>query len=119
MQMIPIMTAFAQGKEIEVKSAAELEWCPATDPTFRDYYEYRIKPEPKLRPWKPEEVPLDAWLKRDTETWRRINSTYIANEMRYVCLGSSSSGYSTVELFETFTHSLDGGKTWHPCGVAE
>lgn len=32
---------------------------------------YRIKPEPRLRPWKPEEVPLDAWFrdKDISEVW--------------------------------------------------
>src|SRR5271157_4351377 len=33
-------------------------------------YPYRIKPTPKLRPWKPEEVPVGALMKLNS--WTRL-----------------------------------------------
>lgn len=79
----------------------------------------RIKPEPKLRPWKREEVPLDAWLKHKSgHTWFRILS--IGND--YVLIAAPRQNglqFLFSELLEQSEHSIDGGKTWLPAGVME
>ena len=53
-ELIPIIQAFAEGKEIEsrcIKGDKSL-WYDDEDPSFDNDFEYRIKPEPKYRPFK-------------------------------------------------------------------
>lgn len=74
--------------------------------------------EPKLRPWKPEELPLDAWYrKRGEACWGRVSSTFISGGIRYIRLFSRWNHCS--DLLTDFEHSTDGGKQWLPCGVEE
>ena len=53
-QLLPIIQAFAEGKAIEsrcIKGDKSL-WYDDEDPSFDNDLEYRIKPEPKYRPFK-------------------------------------------------------------------
>lgn len=53
-QLLPIIKAFSEGKVIEsrcIKGDTSL-WYDDKDPSFDDDFEYRIKPEPKYRPFK-------------------------------------------------------------------
>jgi hypothetical protein len=61
-QLLPIIQAFAEGKAVQYKCANI--WndvtgspCFACDPSC-----YRIKPEPRVREWKPEEMPRGPFL---------------------------------------------------------
>lgn len=88
-------------------------------PTGQDLF---LLVEPKLRPWKPEEVQLDAWYrKRNDGEWGRVSSTFISSGTRYIRLFTGMVGmtYHCPELLTDFEHSIDGGKTFHPCGVEE
>lgn len=50
-ELLPIIQAFAEGKTVQYKT--EKEWIQTNVPTFNPYlWEYRIKPEPKYRPFK-------------------------------------------------------------------
>ena len=52
-QLLPIIQAYAEGKAIEsrcIKGDTSL-WYDEEDPSFDDDFEYRIKPEPKYRPF--------------------------------------------------------------------
>lgn len=54
-ELLPIIQAFAEGKPIEKKAILEDEskWREVKLPTFNiDISNYRIKPEPKYRPFK-------------------------------------------------------------------
>ena len=60
-ELMPIIQAFAEGKAIEsrcIKGDKSL-WYDDEDPSFDDDLEYRIKPEPKYRPFKDAE---ECWL---------------------------------------------------------
>ncbi len=46
-QLLPIIQAFADGKDIEWRMDDE-EWYTKGDPFWGDYFEYRIKPEPRV-----------------------------------------------------------------------
>lgn len=87
-------------------------------------YEYRIKPEPKLRPWKPEEVPVGALLKYLDV----VAVLSFKNELGFgfVSYSTTTKGNADARcwtygrVYEEFiSHSTDGGKTWKPCGVEE
>ena len=53
-KLLPIIQEYAEGKAIEsrcIKGDTSL-WYDDKDPSFDDDFEYRIKPEPKFRPFK-------------------------------------------------------------------
>ena len=114
--VLPFVTAFAEGKDVRLngdqEKSEDLGFCaPAS--------EYYIAPEPKLRPWKSEEVPLGAWVSYKKPTTRTG---------KWLISGVGDSGeigvsgwfsYTNEYLLDQYEHSTDGGKTWHPCGVLE
>lgn len=81
----------------------------------------RIKPERSLRPWKPEEVPVGAILIPGNnsqhakmlivETDRTGFYRTIFGKIEFLSYYNALQG--------GFLHSIDFGKTWHPCGVME
>jgi hypothetical protein len=99
-------------------------------------FDVRIKPEPKLRPWRPEEVPLGAILKRVKILYNEtdIDSLEVGFETVIVSKSPrcglqcvSGKGVQTIladtehwcNLPMTHEYSTDGGKTFKPCGVEE
>ena len=64
---IKVMKAFANGKEIECKElASSTGWRYCSNPGFNwQYYNYRIKPEPKYRPFKTAEECWNEMLKHE------------------------------------------------------
>lgn len=76
---------------------------------------YRRRPEPKLRPWKPEEVPVGAIVRRHGSVAKMLIVGHGMGKVYY-----SQEGECCIDtLFVEFQHSTDGGKTWKPCGVEE
>lgn len=82
---LPIITAFAEGKTIQIKSKDK--WADLEEPDFRcSPDKYRIKPEPKYRPFKTQEECWNemskhqpfGWVKRiDTGNFEHIKSVWI------------------------------------------
>jgi hypothetical protein len=95
--------------------------------TTDEVNDYRIKLEPTLRPWKPEEVPSAGFLIRWEEN-SCINGTYlvIATDLTgFVTSNTPDTSNPTLikngwkDVFNRAEHSLDHGVTWKPCGVVE
>ena len=83
LKLLPVIKAFADGKDIEYEYPKDC-WVKATNPFFDNSLNWRVTPEPptkKLREWKPEEVPLDAWYARieALDSMHKINFIYISN----------------------------------------
>ena len=79
-KMLPILQAFADGKTIEsrcIKGDKSL-WYDDEDPSFDNDFEYRIKPEPKYRPFKDAEECWEEMQKHQPFGWVNYNS-YRAN----------------------------------------
>jgi len=125
-EWLPLMVAYANGKQIQYRplSNPDHEWRDTETPQWSEFTEYRIKPEPKLRPWKREEVPVGALI--------RSNTALVGCQYPRVILGVTSRGTvqfpgddnvirsdDLQECFDLREHSIDGGKTWLPCGVME
>jgi hypothetical protein len=119
-----------QGKEVEYSSKGEENWRKVIDLfnfNDNDYldknYKFRRVQELKLRPWKPEEVPVGALIRSKGKSWgsRLINSYSHIDGFDYVCyqFGKTFSGDSLENCLARREHSLDHGKTWLPCGVME
>lgn len=72
--LLPIIQAFAEGKTIESKSISDnnSKWDKTDTPLFNlDYYEYRIKPEPKYRPFIDNKECWNEMLKHQPFGWVR------------------------------------------------
>jgi hypothetical protein len=124
-EYLPFVQATAEGKTIQYKPVFEPELRWIDIPIDYEFVVYkpqnlRIKPESKLRPWKPEEVPVGALLRfkgcKNLPTLilnisTKGNISWINNEV----IVSRSCEYLHLEA----EHSLDHGVTWKPCGVME
>lgn len=95
-------------------------WNPPHDSNL-DHY--RIRPKPALRPWKPEEVQVGALImkKADAEAklFYRGVITYADDGGIPQPCGRSFRWLKFDELLQEYEYSIDGGKTWLPCGVEE
>ena len=74
----PILQAFAEGKVIECRTRTwelnkgwrySTNWKKTEELKFQDTYEYRIKPEPKYRPFKDAEECWTEMLKHQPFGW--------------------------------------------------
>ena len=116
----PLIEAFKNGATIESRVTDWNDWTVVTDPNWRDDCQYRIKSEPKLRPWKAEEVPVGALFR--AKNWANDKCTMIVCKTGIMF---SVAGYDTPadwnvnEAAVYCEHSIDGGKTWQPCGIYE
>lgn len=79
---------------------------------------YRRKPTPKLRPWKPEEVPMPCVLRNKTTGIKYTVLSVIDRGLYTINNGKVVITYF-CDLVSNTEHSLDNGKTWLPCGVME
>lgn len=69
--LLPIIQEYAEGKTIQsrcVKGDTSL-WYDDEDPSFDDDFEYKIKPEPKFRPFKDAEECWQEMQKHQPFGW--------------------------------------------------
>lgn len=119
-KMLPILQAFADGKTIEsrcIKGDKSL-WYDDDDPSFDNDLEYRIKPEPRYRPFKDSEECWNEMQKHQPFGWikdRDGDKTFIgsinSDNSIFTC---SSEILFLKEIFEDFTF-IDG----IPFGIKE
>ena len=90
-ELLTIIQAYAEGKAIEsrcIKGDTSL-WYDDKDPSFDNDFEYRIKPEPKFRPFKNAEECWSemqkhqpfGWVKstlfKDLDLVKRVTTLYV------------------------------------------
>ena len=126
---IAVMQAWLDGKRIQfvLWDKTNPNWSNIDDPRWAWHNtNYRIHPDdlnppPKYRAWTVKEVPVGALL-RYKYTDKDDNSTTVVilgtnkEGAQYVCGLNSIEAFSPDEMFHNREHSLDGGKTWLPCG---
>lgn len=79
-----VMEAYANGKKIQCNDnrLGNGEWVTTDNPSFNwDKYMYRIKPEPKYRPFKTQEECWNEMLKHQPFGW-----IYSKNRSCYYCI---------------------------------
>ena len=124
-ELLPIMQAFAEGKTIEYRESGGA-WKVAHTPTWSSCLFYRIKPEPRYRPFKTKEECWNemqkhqpfGWLKSKkngsfccigevswSDAFRDVHITYSTNE---------SLAHSAISVFDEYTFA-DGT----PFGIKE
>ena len=123
-EMLPIIKAFAEGKTIQLFTNGI--WEGAENPSFEELSRYRIKPEPKYRPFKSQEECLQEMLKHHPFGWLKskmngrfscIGEVYGSDEFEtvYIALSTSESlSRSSDSMFEQYTF-YDGT----PFGIQE
>jgi len=128
-ELLPIITAFAEGKTIQYRYPGDSHYTELAElgdlihSYDLDVNNYRIKPTPTLRPWRPEEVPVGA-IVRDpkynsvwliTALWEQHKGS---GDYRVFLNGGNYEGHK-LEYFtdDKMLYSPDHGKTWLPCGV--
>ena len=109
-ELLPIIQAYAEGKVIEsrcIKGDKSL-WYDDEDPSFDDEFEYRIKPEPKYRPFKDAEECWQEMLKHQPFGWvkskedgsRSLITLIISEENIDInCIG----GFNSDKIMKRFT----------------
>ncbi len=121
-KMLPILQAWIDGKTIEVKEGDT--WKDFATPTTTGLTlafecnpeSFRIKPEPKLRPWKPEEVPVGAVIRH--KQLRKMEVIVSALDGG-LCIWQHHSITFEVALKCFEWALLYRDHTWKPCGVEE
>lgn len=103
--LLPIIKAYAEGKTIECRTRIwELNkgwkysttWKETKELKFQDTYEYRIKPEPKYRPFKDAEECWHEMLKHQPFAWVKDR-----NDSKFVIENVDSRGF--VEVYDEGT----------------
>ena len=106
-ELLPIIQAFAEGKTIQYKVKGG--WQDIDNPSFNDLpSEYRIKPEPKYRPFKSRDECWNEMLKHQPFGW------LINRDAQYINPLSIGDGKDFVNWFNLYTFA-DGT----PFGVKE
>ena len=101
-ELLPIMQAFAEGKTIEYRESGGA-WKVAHTPTWSSCLFYRIKPEPKYRPFKTKEECWNEMLKHQPFGWLKSKKNG-----RFHCIGevSWSDEFETVHIALSTSESL-------------
>lgn len=77
-ELLPIIQAFVDGKTIEARTDSISKWIETTTPKFDLLHEYRIKPEPKYRPFETME---ECW--QEMQKHQPFGYIYFADENLY------------------------------------
>ena len=105
-----IIQAFADGKTIQAIDPYDDEWCDQTKLNFEALFEgeYRIKPEPKYRPFKDAEECWEKMLKHQPFGWVKLKDTESGYYMlkgiaSQVVIGFNETPFSYKKVFEDYT----------------
>lgn len=97
--LLPIVKALAEGKEIQFRTIGNVGWFKASSPAFDiSRYEYRVKPECQLRPWKLEEIPIGAIARRRNPSLNQTPQVIIAAD--YLSINTPTSTPCAIMHFE-------------------
>ena len=112
-ELLPIIQAFAEGKVIQTKNGDET-WITIgkeTDLNIESLAEYpdcfRIKPEPKYRPFKDAEECWQEMLKHQPFGWVKIKGNKPSYEL-LACISENNENNEAPVCFASYG-SVDGG----------
>ena len=105
-KLLPIIQAFAEGKEIEYRKLGYKCWMDVTKPTFNiKLFEYRIKPESKYRPFKDAEESWQEMQKHQPFGWVKDKDK---EDGTYVMVTKVSDGRDDMVINGNYNWRLDG-----------
>ena len=101
-ELLPIIRAFAEGKNIQFLSDGE--WHDINQADFTWYTDnYRIKPEPRYRPFKTQEECWQEMLNHQPFGWVKE----ISSEMLYLINGISDMSIVIMEDISSFKEAMN------------
>ena len=121
-EKIEVMTAYEEGRKIEARYMQDGDWFNCPEPRWNwDVYDYRVKEEPKYRPYKDTEEMINdfcerfgvkrtnfgepfIWVKAKTGQQKSLITDY-DNARNLADLSYTS--LTLTELFEQFTYLND------------
>lgn len=106
--LLPIIQAYAEGKAIEsrcIKGDKSL-WYDDEDPSFDNDFEYRLKPDPKYRPFKDAEECWQEMLKHHPLGW--VKDKQDGHYVLITCVNDDTCGMS-----------LNGNAAWSLSGIMD
>lgn len=122
-KLLPIIQAYAEGKNIQYEVDID-RWEDIENPSFRSFVKYRIKPEPKYRPFKTQEEcwnemhkhPDFGWIKGNvTGEYKQVIRVFgYGTELIFNISYNSPADYSPEMMFDSYTFT-DGT----PFGIKE
>lgn len=123
-EMISVMQAYKEGKQIEVRCKTLNDWKIDPKPSWNWHNnDYRVKEEPKCRPYESSDEMIEdfckragleptsmlmpvIWLKEKNSTTKRMIMSFVGDYV-YTPFGNDFDNWSFNELFNKFTY-LDG-----------
>lgn len=107
-ELLPIITAYAEGKAIQYFNG--IEWRDQPFPSFHTANQWRIKPTPKLVPLTSADLPPVVWIKKENHPWMYLITSINTNN------GGLNYGPGNIpilpECFNKWKWSPDR-KTWN------
>lgn len=108
-ELLPVIRAFAEGKEIECRVKGEDVWSVQFYPTWIDDRDYRIKQEPKYRPFKDVDECWEEMQKHQPFGWIKPNigkehyAITFVQHGKYINIKINESFYTFQYIFEKYT----------------
>ena len=100
--LLPIIQAFSEGKTIQSRCITDEMplWWDDNNPTFKiDDFDYRIKPEPRYRPFKNAEECWTEMLKHTPFGWVESLKSNAMYEIQCLKKGGGGKIYSYDDIF--------------------
>ena len=105
-ELLPVIKAFAEGKEIQYRNSFN-EWIDIKKNEGLSFIktplDYRIKPQPKYRPFKTQEECWNEMLKHQPFGWVKE----ISCEMLYLINGISNESIVIMEDINSFKEAMN------------
>ena len=103
-KILPVMQAFVEGKTIQRYDDKKDDWYDIFPNANIDFcYDYRIKPEPKYRPFKSQEECLNEMMKHQPFGWFRSKNN--KNLFNTVCINDEYIKTTNILTKYTDTYS--------------
>ena len=117
-KILPVMQAFVEGKTIQRYDDKKDDWYDISSNANIDFwYDYRIKPEPKYRPFKTREECWEEMHKHPDFGWVKVNVTYEYEQIIRIVdyrkteltfnIANSDDVYTSEMMLNTYTF-IDG-----------
>ena len=117
-----VMEAYANGKKIQCNYNRQDNegWVDTNNPSFNwDKYAYRIKPEPKYRPFKTQEECWNEMLKHQPFGWIRNNDTQRLYNIRSIDCNNYGVVIDNFILYFDYAFNVYNFVDGSPFGVKE
>lgn len=120
-ELLPVLQAFADGKTIQIRKHGEESYYDSTNSKLNfdlGYYSYRVKPEPKCRPFKNADECWQEMLKHEPFGWLREKGRNVRTQIGFIHtegIQGTSGGSSNYKAFFDCFRFADGA----PFGILE